>query len=102
MLNLNKIEEEILNLEKKDTTYAVIERLAWLYTVRDHMKEYEEQTTTAAAIPPSKFMEIIGDKHPDDVWCLVEELVESVRITQPMLYDSYMRRFESLDHSHKA
>lgn len=101
MLNLDKIEEEILVLEKKDTTYAVIERLAWLYIVRDHMKEYKDEVKPAE-VSSSEFMKVIDGKHPDDVWCLVEELVESVRVTHPMLYDSYMRRFESLNNAHKA
>lgn len=39
MVSIETIEEEILNLEKRDTSYAVCERLAWLYTVRDHLKK---------------------------------------------------------------
>ena len=31
MVSIETIEEEILNLEKRDTSYAVCERLAWLY-----------------------------------------------------------------------
>lgn len=34
MVSIEIIEEEILDLEKRDTSYAVCERLAWLYTVR--------------------------------------------------------------------
>ena len=30
MVSIETIEEEILNLEKRDTSYAVCERLAWL------------------------------------------------------------------------
>lgn len=39
MVSIEIIEEEILDLEKRDTSYAVCERLAWLYTVRDHLKK---------------------------------------------------------------
>lgn len=39
MVSIEIIEEEILNLEKRDTSYAVCERLAWLYIVRDHLKK---------------------------------------------------------------
>ena len=39
MVSIETIEEEILNLEKRDTSYAVCERLAWLYIVRDHLKK---------------------------------------------------------------
>ena len=30
MVSIDTIEEEILDLEKRDTSYAVCERLAWL------------------------------------------------------------------------
>lgn len=33
------IEEETLNLEKRDTSHAVCERPAWLYIVRDHLEK---------------------------------------------------------------
>lgn len=39
MVSIETIEEEILDLEKRDTSYAVCERLAWLYIVRDHLKK---------------------------------------------------------------
>ena len=39
MVSIEIIEEETLDLEKRDTSYAVCERLAWLYTVRDHLKK---------------------------------------------------------------
>lgn len=39
MVSIETIEEEILNLEKRDTSYAVCERPAWLYIVRDHLKK---------------------------------------------------------------
>ena len=36
MLDICQIEEEIKILENGETSYANIEKLAWLYTVRDH------------------------------------------------------------------
>lgn len=39
MVSIETIEEEILNLEKRDTPYAVCERPAWPYIVRDHPKK---------------------------------------------------------------
>ena len=43
MVSIEIIEEEILDLEKRDTSYAVCERLAWLYTVRDHLKKKKKK-----------------------------------------------------------
>lgn len=47
MVSIETIEEEILNLEKRDTSYAVCERLAWLYIVRDHLKKPAADDTAA-------------------------------------------------------
>lgn len=39
MVSIETIEEEILNLGKRDTSHAVCERPAWPYIVRDHLKK---------------------------------------------------------------
>lgn len=49
MVSIETIEEEILNPEKRDTSYAVCERLAWLYIVRDHLKKPAADDTAAMA-----------------------------------------------------
>lgn len=72
-----------------------MERLAWLYTVRDHLRDAEEKVEPVRA--SSDFLSAIDGKHPDDVWRLVDELVESVKVTQPHLYETYMRKFNALD-----
>jgi len=51
MLNLDEINEEIAKLEECNcTTYQVCEKLAILYTVRDHYKPAMTRNTVAA--PP--------------------------------------------------
>lgn len=57
MVSIETIEEEILNLEKRDTSYAVCERLAWLYIVRDHLKK---PTADATAMEPRITGELTG------------------------------------------
>lgn len=37
MVSVEDIDREILELERRDTSYAVVERLCWLYVVRDHL-----------------------------------------------------------------
>lgn len=39
MVSIETVEEEAPDLEKRDTPYAVCERPAWLYIVRDHLKK---------------------------------------------------------------
>ena len=37
-MNISEIEEEITKLEQADTSWQNVQRLAWLYTVRDHLE----------------------------------------------------------------
>lgn len=46
-VSIEAIEGEIPNLEKRDTPYAVCGRLAWPYTVRDHLKKPAADDTAA-------------------------------------------------------
>ena len=42
MINLKEIDEEIKALEQGETTYENIQKLAWLYTVREHFLPPQE------------------------------------------------------------
>lgn len=45
MLDLDIILEEIEEMENRETSYATIQKLAWLYIVKDHiMKDYIEKS----------------------------------------------------------
>ena len=46
MISLETIDKTILEHESKDTTYANCEKLAWLYIVRDHLREYEPHSNS--------------------------------------------------------
>ena len=46
MIDINEINEEIKKLENSETCYKVCEKLAMLYTVRDH---YKNDTVTNAS-----------------------------------------------------
>ena len=49
MLSVEEVERTILELEKRDTTYATCERLAWLYIVHDHLTQRIVQEKARAA-----------------------------------------------------
>lgn len=59
MVSIETIEEEILDLGKRDTSYAVCERPAWLYIVRDHLKK---PTVDATATEPRVTDELTGSE----------------------------------------
>jgi len=42
MLDYDIILDEIEEIENRETSYATIQKLAWLYIVKDHMEESGE------------------------------------------------------------
>ena len=87
------------------------EKLAAIYTVLDHLYPQGSQSSTQ---PPdvagysgdsevseigyygdSDFLRIIADKKPEKVWMLVDELMSTVKVLYPKLYDNVIERLVS-------
>ena len=96
MINLDEINGEIAKLESQPATYITIERLAWLYIVRDHL------TISPVSVPAVRGIEIPhGDsdymcacsgKTIDDVMAVMDELMSALMVIQPRLYNAVMER----------
>ena len=93
MIDLNVIDKEILELEAKDTTYTVMERLAWLYIVRDRNKkqsfpQIENATNLSAMLNNTKdinkFIEVL-DEH-----------IQGLSIVNPRCYQRLMAKLETI------
>lgn len=44
----------------------------------------------------SEFVQAIKNKPIDKVWALIDELVQSVQVLQPRLYDGFMEKIMEL------
>lgn len=100
MLNIDEINSEILMLEtKRDTTYSVIEKLAPLYIVRDHL------TGTAPVVQPvslevnvdSEFLEAVSGKDSVQVFAVMDELMSTIQATNQRLYNAVMRKIGEIE-----
>lgn len=97
MINQDELDKEILMLEKKDTTYANCERLAWLYIVRDHIaKQQASQPTPLSVDPSSDFLQAVNGKDSVAIFAIMDDLMDTVRVTAPRAYDSVMRRVREI------
>lgn len=78
-------------------------KLAAFYTIREHMfgkvePKPEEQYSFSAQSDvvtyegKSEFAKIIQGKEPAEAWALMDELMSTLQIVQPRLYDSVMRK----------
>ena len=107
MVSLEVVEQEIMDLERRDTSYAVCERLAWLYTVRDHLRAGQGE---AGASPDgrtlrtggSEFLDAASGCAADDVMRVIGEHMEAIRMVAPREYDAVVAKLRSLHDPHKA
>lgn len=95
MIDIDTIEREILDLEKHDTTYATIERLAWLYTVRDHMMKTETNARTGRFVGDD-FSSVCSDVPIDSLVNIIAEHMEAIRVVYPREYDAIIQKISKL------
>ena len=90
MINLDEINNEIEKLESQPASYASIERLSWFYTVRDHITSQPK-----GEIPDgeSDFRKCCSGKAICEVMDVMDELMDTLLIIQPRLYNAVMNRF---------
>lgn len=96
MLSLETVEQEILELEKRDTTYAVCERLAWLYVVRDHMTRREPEAVTTSLTSGSEFLEAASGVDYASLMGIMDEHMSCIRTVCPKEYEAVLSRIRSL------
>ena len=95
MLSIEEVERTILELEKRDTTYATCERLAWLYIVHDHLTQrIVQEKARAAEMEGSPFLAACSGAEISEILRVVNEHIEAVRVIYPKEYDAVVKRIE--------
>lgn len=92
MIDIAVVEDEIAALEAEtETTYDICERLACLYTVRDHLKakQHDESKSSeflaaAVGVPTPELMAVI-DRH-----------MEAIKVVYPSEYNAIVAKIRSL------
>lgn len=92
MVDLNVIEREILDLEKNDTTYATVERLAWLYTVRDHL---QKPAGISGNVTGSDFLDACANKPINLVLEVLNEHMQELAVVYPKEYDNIIKKLHT-------
>ena len=100
MADIREINRAITELEHKGTEWPVCNRLAVLYTVRDHMQPYEEtptkETAYSYAAGKSEFVQIASAKNYRDVLDVMDELMDCIKALYPKSYDATIRKLAEL------
>ena len=100
MVDLDIINGTIAEWESKELTFVVVERLAWLYIVRDHIlmnkTEGEEVMTmpVLAVSSGSEFMEACEKADHAKMWAILDEFMSIVQALQPRLYNATIQKLK--------
>ena len=100
MISIEQINGEIAALEAEKPTFQVMEKLASLYVVRDHIilgNHPAEPTASVTAVMPqidsdSEFAHAICGKKTADVLAVMDELMTVLCAVNHRLYDGVMRK----------
>ena len=100
MIDLETIEREIDDLEHREASYKLCQRLSWLYTVRDHLmaKVYppEGKAVLKSALSGSEFLDAANGKPYEDVMKVVDEHLETIRLLYPKTWEGIIQRIKEL------
>lgn len=79
-------------------------KLASYYTILDHTKEKEEEPAYSYAPAPdrnvdfsfsdSEFARMVDGRPAEDMWRLMDELMSTLQVINPRLYNGVMRKIE--------
>lgn len=93
MLDKREIDIEIARLEYMESSYPNYAKLADLYTIRNQMSRQQPEAETGGN---SEFLRLASEKNGEDVWEIINELMETLQVTNPRVYNSVMRKISGL------
>lgn len=112
MLHKHELDEEIAALENlKNHKPSELSYLGALYAVRDHAftsndvayeKSYSQASAPIAApatlgnYGDSDFLVVVAGKVPSDAWGIMDDLMDTLRVVNPRVYESVMRKMKQL------
>ena len=110
LLDRKEIDIEIARLEYGESSYPAYAKLADLYTIRNQMQKQESETrsyesaySSAPADPAlveaygdSDFIAVISGLNQADVWEVMDDLMDTLRVTNPRVYNGIIRRLRAL------
>lgn len=102
MLSESELTDAIDVLSNGKHSIQNCEKLAAIYTVRDHLypaqpieRGYSAASNNAEQVGlygDTEFLTAISRKNPVDAWLLMDELMQTLFAINPRLYDSVMRK----------
>ena len=94
MINIEEVNGEIARLENQPTTMVTVEKLAALYTVRDHLTISPSVSVIGNEIPQgeSELYCACAGKSVSEVMCVMDDLMNALMVIQPKLYSAVLSK----------
>lgn len=103
MINEKEVQAWIARLETENSSWANYEKLAILYVIQNQHKEQTVSEPIAmysnAPSPvqnvvygDSDFLQAVSTCAPEKAWSILDELMDSLKITNVRVYDNVMRK----------
>lgn len=113
MISRDEIDRTIIELEERDTSFAVCEKLALLYIVRDHIGKTQEnqprstddrldigaaQTgdNTIKTDGDTEFLAAVNGKDAEKVWRIIGKTMGVIQSLHPKMYQHLMDDINNL------
>lgn len=101
MITIRELDGAIKECENAPTSYQNCEKLATFYTILEHMqteRQVEEHSYDAphgiGEFGDSDFLKAVQGRDEADTWRILDELMDTVLITNPRLYQGVMRQLK--------
>lgn len=101
MITQRELDGAIKECENAPTSYQNCEKLATFYTIREHAFR-EDSTPVVEQVRESiiddygdsDFLQEIKGRSEAEMWLLMDELMQTILITNPRLYQGVMRKIK--------
>ena len=112
MLDPKEIDLEIARLEYGESSYPAYAKLATLYTIKNQMnkqipdnRSYEQAYSAGPATEmsvdvgrygDSEFLREVEGKDQEQVWGIMDDLMDTLRVANPRVYNGVMRKIRKI------
>ena len=104
-MDITEVEKEIRRYEAEKTTWSNCEKLAILYTVKDHLREdtkmisppREPMPMYSYAAPRSEFVEAASTVPLETLLSVMDNHMEAIKVLYPKEYASVVRQLRTTE-----
>lgn len=103
MITLCDVLDTLEDLESQPKSYETAEKLAVMLYLREHMTDFTpasgDKGAPAAVVEvsgDSEFMREVNGRPAADVWRIMEELMETLEVVEPRVYNGVIRRIREI------